>query len=719
MKQVIAVAGKVEVADVPRPVCEENGVLVRTDFSVISTGTEIWTIDSTEPVSASDLVKDSSKLSKAVDLSRKIIREEGVSGFGDYLDYVRHPKFPVGYSSSGTITQVGRKVSDLSVGERVACAGEGKACHAEIVSVPRNLAARIPEGVSSRDAAFSTIGAIALHAFRQARLQVGEYAAVLGVGLVGNLVVQIAHSSGCLVAALDLKESRLSLAKSLGADISLHSDDPSLLQHVMHFTNGRLFDVVIVCAATTSSEPINMAARLLRSRGRLVILGRVGMDIDRKDFYQKELELVMSRSLGPGRYDIVYEEKGIDYPLDYVRWTLNRNMEAFMGLIEKKRVSVSSLVGGEYPLERATEAYSSLAGQEKVAVVLSYPHSQTETVQEFAIVTKPLPAVTGRINLALVGPGSFAKDVLVPLLRRNPDYRMRWVVSSNSVNAGKVAERYNFEKYTCDYSDVLKDAETRLVLITAPNNLHYPMAIEALKAGKPAFIEKPLCLTREELSEIQRVQKESGVPLFVGFNRRYAPQVLKIKELMKKLDGPFMISFRANVGFTPASRWVQDPEVGGGRIIAECCHFFDLFNFLLDESFPEEILASSAAVNGSTSVAKDNLATTLKYKSGSVANLVYVSLGNKAMERERLEVFGQGASIVLEDFKKLSVFGEKPLVMTLRAQDKGWKNELSELAKFVRGEKNSMITFQECVNAMNITFSVDEAVRKSPNDQGA
>lgn len=724
LKQVIAIAGKVEVEEVPKPVCEDNGILVRTEFSVISTGTETWTIDSTEPVSASDLVRDSSKLTKAIDLSKKIIREEGFGGFGDYFDYVRHPKFPVGYSSAGTVIQVGRKVNDLSVGDRVACAGEGKACHAEIVSVPRNLAAKIPEGVGSRDAAFSTIGAIALHAFRQSRAQLGECVAVIGVGLVGNLVVQILRSSGCVVAALDLKENRLSLAKSLGADLTMRSDDPSLMQHASHFTGGRFFDVVILCAATTSSEPINLAAKLLRSRGRLVILGRVGMNIERKDFYQKELELVMSRSLGPGRYDVGYEEKGIDYPLDYVRWTLNRNMEGFMGLVQKKRVEVTPLVGGEYSLEKAAEAYASLEGQQSVAVVLNYPHSNDAVVSQTAEVRGPslaaLPLVSGKVKLALVGPGSFAKDVLIPLLRRSEDYSLRWVVSSSPVNAGKVADRYKFEKHTCDYTEVLKDPQTDLVLISAPNHLHFPMAMQAMRAGKPVFVEKPLCLTREELTQMQRLQKETGVPVFVGFNRRYAPQVLKMKEYMERLDGPFLIDFRANVGFTAASRWVQDPEVGGGRIIAEGCHFFDLFNFLLDQSSPSEILASSASVNGSTSVAKDNVVATLKYKDGSVANLVYVSLGNKSMERERLEVFAQGVSLVLEDFKKLTVYGldqkMKPLVMNLSSQDKGWKSEFREVAKLLRGEKNSMITFSECVDSTALTLSVDEALRKPNTD---
>ena len=723
MKQVIAVAGRVEVSEVPRPKCDDNGILVETAFSVISTGTETWTIDSTEPLSPTAIVKDSSKLSKAVDLSRKVIREEGVQGFSDYFNSVRHPEFPIGYSSAGTVIEVGRRVSDISVGDRVACGGEGKAVHAEIASVPRNLVAKVPDGVETCEAAFSTIGAIAVHAFRQSKAQIGENVAVIGAGLVGNLVSQIAHAAGCRVVTLDLKEERLALARELGADMALRSDDQNLLLHLSHFTRGRWFDTVLVCAATTSSEPINLASKILRGRGRLVVVGRVGMDLERKDFYQKELELAMSRSLGPGRYDPVYEEKGVDYPVEYVRWTLNRNMESFLGLVETKRVNVASLVGGEFPMDRAPDAYSFLQAQPKVAVVLTYPNasaqksaSQQTAATSFAAGTVTFPKylskpTKGRINTALVGPGNFAKEILIPILRRNQDFNLKWVVSSNPVHAKQIAGRYHFEKATCDYADVLADPETTLVVIAAPNNLHYSMTMDAIRAGKAVFVEKPLCLTSSELDDIERAQKESGVPVFVGFNRRYAPQILKIKEAMKKIDGPYLVTFRANVGFIPTTRWVQDPEIGGGRIIAECCHFFDLFNFLFSEAKPISVKVSSAEVNGSSSVALDNVTVTLKYPDGSVATLVYVALGSKEMDRERLELFGQGVSIVLEDFKRLTIFGPQSLRENLPRQDKGWAAEFRELSKFLKGEKSSMISFEESRDASKLTIRVNDEVR--------
>ena len=711
----MARAGEVVVSEVPRPVCSDAGVLVRTAFSVISTGTETWTIDSTSPIGASDLAKDSSKLGKAVRLSRQVLESEGVKGFSDYVNSVRHPEFAVGYSSSGVVIQVGRLVTDVSVGERVACAGEGKAVHAEIASVPRNLMAKVPENLDLKDAAFATIGSIALHAFRRSGAQLGDNVAVIGAGLVGNLVAQIAHASGCRVACLDLREDRLALVKDLGVEYVIKSDDPSLLPHLSHFTSGQGFDVVMVCAATPSSGPINLAAQIARSKGKVVIVGRVGMEIERKDYYQKELDLVMTRSLGPGRYDPVYEEKGVDYPLEHVRWTLNRNMSAFLSLLDSKRVNVSDLIGGEFSVENASEAYSSLDRQSKVALVLKYENSPLE------LETKPRPVlksatqkklVSGTIKTALVGPGNFAKETLIPILRRNKDFTLAWVVSSNPVHAVQISKRYGFDKYTCDYGEVLNDPETQLVVISSPNNLHYSMVMQAIKAGKTVFCEKPLCLTMEELEDIRKAQGEKNVPVFVGFNRRYSPLVLKIKERMSRMDGPFMITFRANVGFIPKSSWTQDPAVGGGRIIAEACHFFDLFNFLLGRS-DARIQVASADVNGSSSIAKDNVSATLSYGDGSVATLVYTALGSKEMDRERLEVFGQGSSMELDDFKKLRVYGVSPESLDLRRQDKGWRHEFEELSKFMRGEKSSMITFDESTSATETTIKVDEALKRS------
>jgi predicted dehydrogenase/threonine dehydrogenase-like Zn-dependent dehydrogenase len=715
LKQVIARAGKVEVAEVPNPVCGDDGLLIRTSYSVISTGTESWSIDSTEPLASTDLVKSSSLASKALKLSREVLRQEGISGLMDYADYVRHPELALGYSSSGVVLEVGKNIKDVLVGDSVACAGEGKASHAELVSVPRNLAAKVPEGLSMKEAAFSTIGAIAVHAVRTGRVQVGDTVGVIGAGLVGTLVSQIASASGCRVVCIDKRPDRLALAAELGADLTLTTDDPGFVAHISHFTRGVGLDHIFVCAATASSEPLNMAAQIARNRANIVVVGRVGMEIERKDFYQKELSVLMSRSLGPGRYDPVYEEKGVDYPIEYVRWTLNRNMEAFMDLLSSKRVQVGVLVGAEYALDSAFAAYLSLGKQSKTAVLLSYPQQATvmETPKVIAAPTMVATPVKGKIGVAVVGPGNFAKETLIPLFRSNAQYHLQWVVSSNPTHATRVAKRYRFEKSTCDYADALNDPSTNLVVITAPNNLHYQMLADAIRARKVALVEKPLCINRGEFDEIKKLHAESKMPIVVGFNRRYAPLILKVKERMGKLDGPFVIDYRVNAGFVAATRWSQDPSVGGGRIIHECCHFFDLFNFLLGKTDPK-ISVQAAGINGSSSVARDNLSVTLEYGDGSLATLLYVAMGNKEMDRERMEVFGQGTSLTMEDFSTLRVFGATTETTHLKRPDKGHATEIAELAKFLHGERSSIITSEEVFAATELTFRVDEAAREAP-----
>ena len=520
------------------------------------------------------------------------------------------------------------------------------------------------------------------------------------------------------VAVLDLKDARLELAKQVGADLALSTEDDKLDEHIRHFTNGRGADAVIVCAATSGSEPINLASRLARDRARITIVGRVGMEIERKDYYQKELDLSMSRSLGPGRYDPVYEEEGVDYPVGYVRWTLNRNMEGFLGLVESGRVRLRELIGGVYPIEKANEAYESLKIQSsKTAVLLDY-HFQgamASDAQSSTSVTLVERGAKGKVGVALVGPGNFAKETIIPMLRRMPDVDLRWVIASNPLHSRQVAERYRFQRCGSDFAEVLRDEGTAAVLIAAPNNFHYQMVVEAARAGKAVFVEKPLCVKREELEDIVKVQAETGARIVVGFNRRYSPFILKAKEVLDRLDGPFLLNYRVNADYIPMARWVQDPETGGGRIIAEGCHFFELFNFLLKSSRPA-ISIACAGVNDSTTVTRDNYQATLKYGNGSVASLTYSALGNRSMERERLEIFGQGVAMVIDDFSRLTVYekGKKQQEFAFHGQDKGHRNELDEFLKSVQGKPSSIISFKEAVEATELTFDVEELARE-PN----
>lgn len=709
MKQVVAKAGKVEVAEVPTPVCADNGILVRTEFSLISTGTESWSITSTEPIGTGKVVSDSKLAGKAYRLSKEVLRQEGLSGLRDYVDAVRNPELPLGYSSSGTVVEVGREVTDIVVGDRVACAGEARAAHAEFVFIPRNLATKVPEGVTMKEAAFSTVGAIAIHAVRTAKVQAGDAVGVLGVGLVGNLVAQVANASGCRVFCMDLRDDRLALVKGLGAEETARSDDPALDSKVLAFGDGMGFDHVFVCAATASSEPVNLAARLLRSRGQLVVVGRVGMEIERKDFYQKELRLLMTRSLGPGRYDPVYEEQGVDYPPEYVRWTLNRNMGALMRLVKAQRVDVDGLVGGEYELDAAAEAYDSLGSMARTAVLLKYPTRAERPVRP-QISVGARGQVKGPINVALVGPGAFAKETMIPALRSDPSFHLAWLVSSNPVHATQLEKRYRFDRSSCDYGDVLSDKGLDLVVITSPNNLHFSMLSASMRAGKMALLEKPLCINREEFEAVKKLQAETKMPVVVGFNRRYAPMVLEMKKKMASMKGPFVLDYRVNAGFVQASRWSQDPALGGGRIVHECCHFFDLFNFLLGQAEPK-VTADSAGVTGANTVARDNISVSLRYPDGSLANLQYIAVGGRSLDRERLELHAEKSSMVLDDFKELSFYGEEKRVMATGRQDKGHRTELAELAKSMRGEGSSIITTEEVFAATELTFRVDEAVR--------
>jgi predicted dehydrogenase/threonine dehydrogenase-like Zn-dependent dehydrogenase len=712
MKQVIARAGKVEVVEVPAPVCGPDEVLVRTAYSLISTGTESWTIGATDPIGTRELLGNTPKLRKAVNLALDVLEKEGLGGLLDYTRSVRNPQVPLGYSLSGTVIEVGRNVTDLVVGDKVACAGEGKACHAEFASVPRNLTSKVPGVVELRDAAFTTVGAIAVHGFRLSGAQLGEAVAIIGAGLVGNLVIQVAKAAGCRVVAIDLKDARLQLAKQAGADLVLSPANPILDAHISQFTEGRGLDCVLVCAATTSSDPVNLASRLARDRARVTVVGRVGMEFERKDYYQKELEVQMSRSLGPGRYDQSYEEKGVDYPIGYVRWTLNRNMSAFLRLLEQTKVNVQALIAGMYLVTDANAAYSALEGESKVAVLLSY-ESKSEPIRSLRAPTVLKKPKSGRISVALVGPGNYAKEILIPLLRRNAQFSLRWVISSSPLHSKQLAERYHFENHGTDYREVLSDSDLDLVVITTPNNLHYPMVLDAVKAGKPVFVEKPLCISEEELGELESIQKKTGATIIVGFNRRYSPLTLRLKKEMGRRDGPFLLNYRVNADYIPMTRWTQDPRVGGGRIIAECCHFLDLFNFLLGDK-SSEMHVTSAGVTNSTTVTRDNLVAVLKYPDGSVASLTYSALGNRSMDRERLEVFGQGAGFILDDFKSLTIHeASRSVTLKGNGQDKGHVSEFGELVHALRGESSSIISFDEAVSAMETTFAVERAIRSA------
>ena len=712
MKQVIVRSGAVTVVDVPPPACSDSEVLVANAYSAISVGTELSTVMGSRDYSLWNILKNPSLIRKA----SKYIRKRGVKKTLSVAKEFREASRALGYSTAGIVIAVGKNITDIGVRDRAACAG-GKANHCEIVSVPRNLVAKIPEGVSFEEAGFTTLGAIATHGIRRANIQFGESIVIFGVGLIGQLAVQIAKAAGCKVVAIDKNSNRVDLAVKLGADLGLVVGKHDLEKEVLCYSRGIGADAVVICAATLSSEPVNQAMRMVRKRGKVVVVGSVGMNLERPPFYEREADFLISRSYGPGRYDPLYEEKGTDYPIDYVRWTENRNMQAFLSLLKDKKVNVKPLINAVFSINEAEKAYDLLIRGEKrpLGILLKYdPSKYVSAAGKIALPEKLIEisprAVKGKINAAVIGVGGFAKGALLPFMSKIPDYNLRAIVSATGINAKQTALKYGAEYCTTDYKEALDDEEVDLVVITTPHNLHYRMIVDAAKAGKAIYVEKPMCLREEELNEIVKVISKMKVPFIVGFNRRYAPVALKAKELLGSMHGPCLINYRVNAGFIPKTHWVQDPEVGGGRIIGECCHFLDLFNFFI-ESEVESMSAVSIPVNNATVVADDNVVVTVKWADGSLATLVYTALGHVGLPKERIEIYADGSSMVIDDFKSMELYGlnEKNIRMK---QDKGHYQELIELARFLKGEKSNIISFQECVKAMKITFGVQKLLRE-------
>ena len=714
MDQVVAKAGGVEVIDVPVPTNGDNEVLVANAFSVVSTGTETITIERTEPRSYLDLVKDPELAGKVV----KKLRGSGVQNTLDAVKESRAPQNLLGYSSAGIVLAVGKEITDISPGDKVACAGAGVANHAEVIAVPRNLVAKVPASVALDAAAFATLGAIATHGIRRVGAQFGETLAIVGTGLIGLLGVQIARAAGMKVVAIDRDPARVELAKSLGADVAIAIETPDDMRKFLAATDGRGADAVVVFASGTSSEAVRLASRLARDRGRLVVVGMVGMEMERGVLYEKELDIAMSRSYGPGRYDPSYEEKGVDYPLSYVRWTENRNMQSFLRFLETGQVSVSKLIGETYPISDAKLAYGSLLSPEKkvISVLFKYQPEKyvakpLDLVSSQVQVPTPKP-VSGGVKVGLVGAGKFAKEFILPNISRIPEFHLVRLVTSSPVNARQTAEKYGFGSCGTEFADILQDTSIDLVVVATPHNLHAEMVLRALRAGKRVFTEKPLCLTLEELDEISKAVKETGLPVYVGFNRRYSPMALKAKDLLRTTPGPFLINYRVNAGHIPISHWLQDPKVGGGRIIGECGHFIDFFQFLIGSKATSMKVSSIPSGKGNV-VSHDNFIATVSWEDGSVSSLTYTSLGSNLLPKERIEIFAGSKNIIIDDFKLAEFPGYPEPGIALKRQDKGHSGEFEQLAKALQGKESSMISFGEACDATRLTIMLDSMVRSS------
>ena len=704
MKQLIQSfkTGELGLFEVPAPVCQENGALVQTTLSLVSAGTEKMLVDFAKK----------SLLAKAKDrpdLVKQVIgkmKKEGVKNTLEKVFTKLDSPIPLGYSSAGRVIEVGSNMSGLNIGDRVACGGAGYANHSEINYVPKNLMVKIPDGVDDVDASFVTVGAIALQGVRQTEPKLGERVAVMGLGLLGQLTVQLLKANGCKVIGSDVDPDKIALAKKLGADDTCHAGE--LITKASEFSNGYGVDAVIIAASTMSNQPVIDAAEISRMRGRVVFLGMVGMDIPRNEYYKKEIDLRLSMAYGPGRYDPEYEEKGNDYPFDLVRWTEQRNFEAFLGLIDEGKITPKEILTHEFDFDNAMDAYDLLEGKVKekyLGIVLKY--KSDIKLDEHKIVKRTTKAVSSeKINVGLIGAGNFTKSVILPNMQKVGGYDLVGLCTATGVSAQGTGKKYDFKYITTDSSEIYKNSEINSVFITTQHDKHASAVIDSIKSGKHCFVEKPLCIYEEELEAIKDAYTGNTI-VQVGFNRRFSPMIESMK---KSIRGQVSVNYRVNAGIIPKDVWIQDRTIGGGRIIGEVCHFIDTCSYLIGSDVVN-VFATTVTKDDKSIPDEDNVNIILNYANGSTATIGYYAYGDTTMPKEYIEVFGNGVSMSMTDFRELKIYcGAKTKKTKSANQDKGFVNEFKAFKDAVKSGE-SAISFDSIYNTTKTTFKILESIR--------
>lgn len=701
--------GKLQVDDVPAPMLKNMGAIVQTRISVVSVGTERAV---TEFASQGLAAKAHSRPDLVKQVMRKVKSDGLMSTYKTAMARLDVP-LALGYSSMGEIIDIGTSVTGLEVGDRVACAGGGYASHAELVYVPKNLMVKVLEGVSDEDAAFSTVGAIALQGVRVADLRLGEKVVIIGLGLMGLLSVQIVKASGCTVIGTDLDPKRVQLARELGADAAVVTDPAIIQETVMSLTSGRGADAVIITAATKSDGPTELAGEVSRLKGRVVAVGDVGMNIPRRVYYPKELEYRISMSYGPGRYDPNYEEKGIDYPYAYVPFTEQRNMETFLQLVKEGKVTPSSLITHRFSILDAEKAYEMIQGKDSkecLGVIFTYPHEVSTSRRVEIPPRKRKVALENAVRVGMIGAGNYATLMLLPHLSKMRNVELVGVSTSTGMSGKHTAEKFGFGFCTTDNTEIFEDRDINVAVIATRHNLHAKLAVDALSSGKHVFVEKPLAVNEDELKLIVNAVHESDRHLMVGFNRRFAPLVLEAKKFFGEQAGPLSMIYRVNGGAIPPDHWTQDLEEGGGRIIGEVCHFVDLLQFLCGAK-PIEVYALAGGKPEGDPV-EDNVTITIAFENGSIGTIAYFSTGDKVIPKEYIEVYGAGKTFLIDDFRRAR-YGSGGNVRTLRGlgQDKGQPGTLSAFVDSVLGKRPVPIPFDELVYTTLTTFRVLDSIR--------
>ena len=720
MRQVLIRRGQIDVAEIPAPLVEPGHLLVEVAYSLISAGTEMTGVQGSGKSLAQRVLQQPDKVIQVL----QYLRERGIQRTVAKVRGQLDAGHPTGYSCAGVVIQVGAGITDIRPGDRVACAGAGLANHAEIVLVPRNLVVKVPDDCDLKAAASVTLGAIALQGVRRADPRLGEIVAVIGLGLLGQLTVQLLKAAGCQVIGFDVEPRRVALARQLGADQAFHSGEVEYKTEIRHLTADHGVDAVVITAASQSDALVQQAMEMARKKGRVVVVGAVGLGLQRSPFYEKELDLLISSSYGPGRYDSQYEEEGVDYPYAFVRWTENRNMGEYLRLVGSGKVRLELILEREYDVAEAAQAYTELqnTAQKPLGVLLRYPLAAVLNSE-----TNPAPKLTsrvpvqhttgqpntvqpgqGKIRLAVVGAGGFAKGMHLPNLQRMSDlYHIRAIVSGTGSNAKGIAQQYGADYASTDYAEVLADPAVDAVLISTRHHLHAQQAEAAARAGKAILLEKPMALNQAELDHLAGVLAECNVPFLVGFNRRFSPAVQRVQALIAGRRNPLVMLYRVNAGYLARTHWTQGPE-GGGRIIGEACHMFDLFQALVNPGHTPvpalEITSTPILPTSEHVVGEDNLAATVRYADGSVATLVYTALGASELPKEYIEIHCDNKSFVIDDFKSLRIYGAKLAGWQATVADKGHRAELQSFARYVRGDAPAPISLAELVETTALTF---------------
>lgn len=707
MKQVIQnfKTGELYVDDVPLPSLTSGMVLVNNKFSLISAGTEKGTVK----VGKANLLGKAKHRPDLVAQVLQNVKKEGLKATLNKVKTKLDSLKALGYSTSGVVMASMDFNGQFKPGDRVACAGQDFASHSEVVAVPQNLVVKIPDNVSFEDASYTTLGAISLQGVRQCDPTLGDNVCVIGLGLLGQITCQLLKANGCNVFGIDLSERLVNLAKDISADEAMLRNNTNLIATIDDFTSGYGFDSVIITAATPSNDPIELSAEILRKKGKVIVVGSVKMDVPRDPhFYRKELELKLSCSYGPGRYDVDYEENGNDYPYAYVRWTEQRNMKAFLKLISNGAINLKPLISHVFDIEEAEKAYDVVLGkteESSTGILLKYPNEEKSRYKtNFKLNDSP----TSNINVGFIGAGSFAQSYLIPNVKL-AGASLDTVVTSKGITSKNVAEKFKFNNSSSSANDVLENQRINTIFVATPHNSHAAYVKDALINNKNVFVEKPLAINLSELNEIEKNYSKSKGILMVGFNRRFAHVSTEIKKAFKGLTEPLFVNIRVNAGFIPKEHWIQNPNIGAGRIIGEMCHFIDLMQFYTN-SEPIRVFAESINTSNEKINTDDNISIVVKFKNGSVGNLVYLANGNKSLPKELIEVFGGGIVGRIHDFR----FGElhkENKINKIKSPSKGHREEVMAFIEALINERPSPISFESIRLTTLTTLKIIDSLR--------